>query len=52
MQADIWSLGCVLYEMLAQRHPFEAASMKQLIEKARYSHHPSLHMQGGMTMDG
>lgn len=33
MQTDIWSLGCVLYEMLTLRHAFEAPSMSKLIEK-------------------
>ena len=32
-QTDIWSLGCVLYEVLTQRHAFEVASMKALLAK-------------------
>jgi NIMA (never in mitosis gene a)-related kinase len=32
-QADIWSLGCVLYELLTLQHAFEASAMNKLIEK-------------------
>jgi serine/threonine protein kinase len=44
LQTDIWSLGCVLYEVLTLRHAFEAASMKALVAKivaGRYAPVPS-----------
>ncbi|XP_077473760.1 serine/threonine-protein kinase Nek5 [Stigmatopora argus] len=47
-KTDIWSLGCVLYELCTLRHPFEGSSLSQLLSKicrgrynpvsARYSH--------------
>ncbi|XP_072542760.1 serine/threonine-protein kinase Nek5 [Salminus brasiliensis] len=30
-KTDMWSLGCVLYELCTLRHPFEGSSLRQLI---------------------
>ena len=30
-KSDVWSIGCILYEMLSLNHAFDGASMKQLI---------------------
>jgi len=32
-KSDIWSLGCILYELLTLRHAFDANSMKGLVLK-------------------
>nr|XP_055071896.1 serine/threonine-protein kinase Nek5 [Misgurnus anguillicaudatus]XP_055071897.1 serine/threonine-protein kinase Nek5 [Misgurnus anguillicaudatus]XP_055071898.1 serine/threonine-protein kinase Nek5 [Misgurnus anguillicaudatus]XP_055071899.1 serine/threonine-protein kinase Nek5 [Misgurnus anguillicaudatus]XP_055071900.1 serine/threonine-protein kinase Nek5 [Misgurnus anguillicaudatus]XP_055071901.1 serine/threonine-protein kinase Nek5 [Misgurnus anguillicaudatus]XP_055071904.1 serine/threoni len=30
-KTDIWSLGCVLYELCTLRHPFEGSNLRQLV---------------------
>eukprot|EP00292_Cryptomonas_paramecium_P009060 CAMPEP_0113693246 /NCGR_PEP_ID=MMETSP0038_2-20120614/19557_1 /TAXON_ID=2898 /ORGANISM="Cryptomonas paramecium" /LENGTH=257 /DNA_ID=CAMNT_0000615295 /DNA_START=175 /DNA_END=945 /DNA_ORIENTATION=+ /assembly_acc=CAM_ASM_000170 len=40
-KSDMWSLGCVLYEMVALRHAFEARDMNGLVQKiVRGAHGP------------
>ena len=31
--SDVWSAGCILYELVAQRHAFEASSLTSLVRK-------------------
>ncbi|KAJ6659229.1 hypothetical protein lerEdw1_019275 [Lerista edwardsae] len=37
-KTDIWSLGCVLYELCTLRHPFEGNSLHQLVLKICRGH--------------
>lgn len=36
-QADMWSAGCILYEMLCGEHPFEAESDDELYSKIQHA---------------
>ncbi|XP_072466567.1 serine/threonine-protein kinase Nek5 isoform X2 [Notamacropus eugenii] len=37
-KTDIWSLGCVLYELCTLRHPFEGTNLHQLVLKICQAH--------------
>ncbi|XP_045884126.1 serine/threonine-protein kinase Nek5 isoform X1 [Meles meles] len=37
-KTDIWSLGCVLYELCALKHPFEGNNLHQLVLKICQAH--------------
>jgi len=41
-KSDIWSLGCVLYEMTTLKHAFDDSSMRGLIRKILKGTYPSI----------
>jgi len=41
-KSDIWSLGCILYEMVTLRHAFDANSMKGLVLKILRGNYPAI----------
>ncbi len=38
-KSDMWSLGCVLYEMMSLKHAFDAADMSSLVMKILRGEH-------------
>ena len=42
LKSDIWSLGCVFYELIMLTTPFKAKSMKELYEKVKKGEYPPI----------
>lgn len=41
-RSDIWSTGCVLYEVIMLKPPFQAANMNQLYERVTKGNYPPI----------
>ena len=41
-KSDVWSLGCVMYETITLRPPFQAKSMEELYKKVMRGNYPRL----------
>lgn len=41
-KSDIWSLGCILYEIITLKHAFDATSMKALVFKILRGQYPDI----------
>lgn len=41
-KSDIWSLGCILYEMVTLKHAFDSNSMKGLVLKILRGSYPDI----------
>lgn len=41
-KSDIWSLGCILYEMVTLRHAFDSSNMKGLVVKILKGTYPAI----------
>ena len=42
LKSDIWSLGCVFYELIMLKTPFRAESMKELYKKVMIGEYPPI----------
>ena len=49
-KSDIWSLGCVLFELVALRHAFEARDMNGLVQKIVRGSHAAIPAGAGKDM--
>lgn len=49
-KSDVWSLGCILYELATHRHAFEANSMKGLVGKILRGIYPAISSQYSQSL--
>ena len=48
-KSDVWSLGCVLYELCTLRHPFDASNQGALVIKIIRGKYPPLPVSAGLS---
>ncbi|GFN82177.1 serine/threonine-protein kinase nek1 [Plakobranchus ocellatus] len=51
-KSDIWSMGCVLYELTTLKHAFEAGNMKNLVLKIIRGNYPPVSPQFSYDLRG
>jgi NIMA (never in mitosis gene a)-related kinase len=51
-KSDIWSLGCVLYELCTLKHAFAADSLLSLVYQIVRGNYPPITVSGGQFSEG
>lgn len=51
-KSDVWSLGCILYELCTLKHAFDAQSLKLLVLKIVRGNYPPVHKSYSADLRG